>query len=210
MSKNSIWSFIISIEVVIYYEINAQHNWNQHTSKHEPSENVDLNWKVRKICRMSKTCTQVKMNSCATIRTQVQRTNTEWSQKLVKNSSSKHKHEMKLKLLNCVLHSYCAMGSHNIEDEIQMHSLRIKPPNKKMLVALIALKLSLSMVLSPDNSFVLNSELLDILKLSKVQWKLILNIDLEYQIEFIAHDLETPNLVVKGPQQIWFHILNFG
>jgi len=89
--------------------------------------------------------------------------------KLVKNSSSKHKHEMRLKLLNCALHSYCAMGSHNIEDEIQMHSLRIKPPNKKMLVALIALKLSLSMVLSPDHSFVLNSELSDILKLSKVQ-----------------------------------------
>jgi hypothetical protein len=68
-----------------------------------------------------------------------------------------------------------------------------------MLVALIALKLSLNMVLSPDHSFVLNSQLLDILKLSKVQWKLILNIELEYQIVFIAHDLETPNLVVKGP-----------
>jgi hypothetical protein len=36
---------------------------------------------------------------------------------LVKNSSSKHKHEIKLKLLNCALHSYCVMGSHNIEDE---------------------------------------------------------------------------------------------
>jgi hypothetical protein len=69
-----------------------------------------------------------------------------------------------------------------------------------MLVALIALKLSLNMVLSPDHSFVLNSQLLDILKLSKVQWKLILNIELEYQIVFIiAHDLETPDLVVNGP-----------
>lgn len=63
--------------------------------------------------------------------------------KLVKNPSSKHKHEMKLKLLSCALHSYCAMGSHNIEDEIPNAFLEDKTPKQENVSSFNCIKVIL-------------------------------------------------------------------
>jgi hypothetical protein len=143
MSKNNIWSFIMSIEVVICYKINAQHNWNQHTSKYEPSENLDLNWKVRKNSHMSKTSTQVKMNSCATIRTQVQRTNTEWSQNLSRTWAQSINMKWCQNFTIVLYTLIVPMGSHNIEDEIPNTFLKDKTPKQENVSSFNCIKVIL-------------------------------------------------------------------